>query len=710
MHLPFCPYVCPYCDFAKWPLRESSARAYLEALRAEVANAAPFVARTLFFGGGTPNTYDAATLAELVRPLRDRFAPLGFAETTIEMNPDPDLCTPATFAAYRAAGIDRVSFGVQSFVPSELATLGRRHSPADVERAFSTARAAGIENLSLDLIFGTPGQSDRSWRASLAAAVALEPEHVSTYGLTIEDDTPFAAWYARRPADFATNDLEGDLYASAIDVLTAAGFEHYEISNFARPGRRCAHNENYWANGEYLGLGVGAASYLGGTRSTHTRELERYVAAAGAGAAIPGDAEHLSGPARLGEAAMLALRTAEGVDVGAFAERYGVDFHEFYGPVLTEMRATGTIDATPTHVRLTRRGRFVANDVCGRVRRVRGSVAMSKTILRVLFMLVFAVAGFLLGREAYTHLISLHVASQGWLIALTIGVPTLGAVLGLFVAPIAQSIFEVELDSVEATIERLAPGEAAGGAIGLIVGLVIAFLVKSVLFEFIANAGRSGQYVATVAYIVLSAFAAYLGARVGAKQRIGAGGAPARGGAPLAVQKLIDTSVIVDGRVIEIVESGFLEGPLVLPRFVLQELQLIADSADPLKRTRGRRGLDVLAKLQELTKLDIADVDYHDLSGVDAKLVRMAKDRHAKLVTNDYNLNRVAHVEGVEVLNVNELAGAVKPVVLPGEELHVTIVRDGKEAHQGVGYLDDGTMIVVENGRRLVGEDTDVQV
>jgi uncharacterized protein YacL len=335
---------------------------------------------------------------------------------------------------------------------------------------------------------------------------------------------------------------------------------------------------------------------------------------------------------------------------------------------------------------------------------------MSKALLRVLFMIVFAVAGFLLGREAYTHLISLHVANEAWLMALTIGVPTLGAVAGLFVAPYAQSLFEVELDSVEATIARLSPGEIAGGTIGLIVGLVIAFLVKSVLFEFISNAGRAGQYVATVAYIVLSAFAAYLGARVGARRRIGVPASIALGDGPLAIAKLIDTSVIVDGRVIEIVESGFLEGPLVVPRFVLQELHLIADSADPMKRSRGRRGLDVLARLGELTSLDIAEVDYKDVSGVDAKLVRMARERHAKLVTNDYNLNRVAHVEGVEVLNINELAEAVKPVVLPGEELHVSIVRDGKEAHQGVGYLDDGTMIVVENGRRLIGEDAEVQV
>ncbi len=365
VHLPFCPYVCPYCDFAKWPLRRSSAERYLEALHAEIASAPAFAARTLFFGGGTPNTYDAETLADLVARLRERFAPNGFAETTVEMNPDPELCTPAVFAAYRAAGIDRISFGVQSFVASELATLGRRHAPGDVALAFGHARDAGIENLSLDLIFGTPGQTVASWDASLTSALALAPSHISAYGLTIEDGTPFAAWFAQRPDAFATNDLEADLYARAIDTLVNAGFEHYEISNFARPGRRCAHNANYWANGEYVGLGVGAASYLGGVRSTHTRELDAYVDAAHSGGAIPGDAERLEGAARLGEAAMLALRTAEGVDIAAFAERYGVDFHDFYGPVLTEMRAMGTIDATPAHVRLTRRGRFVANDVCG---------------------------------------------------------------------------------------------------------------------------------------------------------------------------------------------------------------------------------------------------------------------------------------------------------------------------------------------------------
>lgn len=334
---------------------------------------------------------------------------------------------------------------------------------------------------------------------------------------------------------------------------------------------------------------------------------------------------------------------------------------------------------------------------------------MSTTLLRILFAAVFAVTGFLLGHEAFVHLVSLRVSSQIWLIALTILLPVVGAVAGVFVAPFAQALFEHQLADVERTLDGLEPGQIAGGATGLVVGLLVAFLVKGVLLEFASGANKSANYVANVAYIVLSLFAAYLGARVGAKQRM----EPllSRAGAPAAaVAKLIDTSVVIDGRIVEIVQSGFLDGPLVLPRFVLRELQTIADSADGMKRARGRRGLEVLSKLQESVPLEIDERDYSDVHGVDAKLVRLARDRSAKLVTNDYNLNRVAHVEGVAVLNINELAAAVKPVLMPGEDLHVAIVRDGKEPHQGVGYLEDGTMIVVENGRRLIGEDTDVQV
>ncbi len=333
---------------------------------------------------------------------------------------------------------------------------------------------------------------------------------------------------------------------------------------------------------------------------------------------------------------------------------------------------------------------------------------LAAAILRAIFGIVFGVTGFLLGREAYLHLVAPHFADEKLQLVFTLLVPLAGAVLGVLLAPLAQSIFEGELNSIERAIERLAPYELAGGAIGLIAGLVIAFLIRSILFEFISTTGRAGSYVAILLYIVISVFCAYLGARVGSRKIVPM--SLALPGAARNVPKIIDTSVIVDGRIVEILQAGFLEGPFVLPRFILRELQAVADSADTLKRTRGRRGLDVLNRLQELGSLEISERDYDGVREADAKLVRLARELGGKLVTNDYNLNRVAHVEGVDVLNVNELANAVKPIVLPGEELHVQVIRDGKEPNQGVGYLDDGTMIVVENGRRLIGEATDVVV
>ncbi|MBV8372568.1 MAG: PIN domain nuclease [Candidatus Eremiobacteraeota bacterium] len=337
---------------------------------------------------------------------------------------------------------------------------------------------------------------------------------------------------------------------------------------------------------------------------------------------------------------------------------------------------------------------------------------LAGTVLRAAFIVVFGVSGFLLGRDAYVHLFSLHFANEGLQLALLIVSPVVGAIVGAAIAPLAQTLFEGELELAERAMERLSPAEIAGGAVGLIVGLIVAFLIKSIIFEIVSGIGRAGTYVAIVLYLIFAIFAAYLGARVGAKLRIvplpkGVAGNDAADGT-----KVVDTSSIVDGRIVKIVECGFLEGTLVVPRFVLRELQAISDSIDPLKRTRGRRGFDVLSRLQELASVEISERDFDDMApgNVDARLVRLAQELDAKLITNDYNLNRVAHVEGVEVLNVNELADAVKPVVLPGEELHVAVIREGKEMHQGVGYLEDGTMIVVEQGRRLIGEETDVVV
>ncbi|HKU82330.1 MAG TPA: radical SAM family heme chaperone HemW [Candidatus Tumulicola sp.] len=361
VHLPFCPYVCPYCDFAKWPLRETAARRYLEALQAEIDATPARAADTLFLGGGTPNAYDAATIETLLERLRARFG--SFAEATIELN--PELVRDGDFERYRAAGITRLSAGVQSFEPSETAVLQRRHTVADAERVVALGRRAGMKSISLDLMFALPGQTAASWRRSLQRAIALGVDHVSAYGLTVEDGTPFAQWRAREPDAFFDGDREAELYAIAIEELCAAGYEHYEISNFARPGHRCEHNANYWANGEYAGLGVGAASFLGGERRAHTRNLDEYVAAAAAGRPIPSESERLEGPKRAGEAIMLALRTSQGVGLHDFKERYGIDVVRHYAPVVSRFAQAGLLERVGDRMRLTQRGRFLANDVCG---------------------------------------------------------------------------------------------------------------------------------------------------------------------------------------------------------------------------------------------------------------------------------------------------------------------------------------------------------
>jgi oxygen-independent coproporphyrinogen III oxidase len=363
VHLPFCPYICPYCDFAKWPLQRTRAAGYLQALRREIEGTPAQRATTIFFGGGTPNAYDATDVAALTSDLVRRFSLEGSVrEVSIELN--PDLVKNDDVAQYVHAGINRVSIGVQSFEPGEVRTLGRRHSRVDVERAFAQARAAGVASVSIDLMFGVPGQTPASWERSLDAAIALGPDHVSTYGLTIEEGTPYFAWRERSPEAFATQDDEAAMYGMAIERLEAAGFEHYEISNFARPGHACAHNQNYWANGPYLGFGVGAASYREGVRSVHTRVLDDYVTMANAGAIVPAQSEHLEGDAAAGEAIMLALRTAQGVDLRGFKERYGIDVRERFDAVVATFVQAGFLTVDDARMTLTRRGRFLANDVC----------------------------------------------------------------------------------------------------------------------------------------------------------------------------------------------------------------------------------------------------------------------------------------------------------------------------------------------------------
>jgi len=328
--------------------------------------------------------------------------------------------------------------------------------------------------------------------------------------------------------------------------------------------------------------------------------------------------------------------------------------------------------------------------------------------LRIIFGSLLGLVGLLLGREI-SIVIHWHAAIGSTAYEMRfIGLPILGALLGIGVSPFVAKSFERLVSAMEDSIARRNPAEALMGTGGLVVGLIVAFLVRDIFNPFVLLP-RFGQVLSFALYAIITLFFGYVGVRVGLRHRITWWSRGAAYSSDVA-SKLLDTSVIVDGRVLEIVQAGFLDGRLLVPKFVLKELQLIADSADPVKRSRGRRGLEVLNKLRELSRsLEISELDAPERD-VDGKLVTLARTLGAQILTNDYNLNRVARVQGVTVLNINELANALKPVVLPGEEMLVSIVKDGKEQNQGVAYLDDGTMIVVENGRRLVGGEADVLV
>ncbi len=293
-----------------------------------------------------------------------------------------------------------------------------------------------------------------------------------------------------------------------------------------------------------------------------------------------------------------------------------------------------------------------------------------------------------------------------------------GGLIFFILSPLIIRKFTEMGNAVEKQLDNMPMHQVLTSTVGLITGLVIAVLVTQIL-QFVGASIVTTAF-SGIVYVVLGYTGLNIGRRRGKEMQLplveASQGKERRFGFKSAAQagtsKILDTSVIIDGRVFDICKTGFLEGELVIPQFVLAELRHIADSSDALRRNRGRRGLDVLNRIQTELKIAvrIEETDYDDVAEVDVKLLRLARQLNGIVVTNDYNLNKVAGVTGVKVLNINELANAVKPVVLPGEEMTVQIVREGKEPGQGIGYLDDGTMIVVDNARRHVGETIDVVV
>jgi oxygen-independent coproporphyrinogen III oxidase len=361
IHVPFCAYRCGYCDFTLVAKRDDLIDAYLEALAIDLARLdRPREVDTLFFGGGTPTHLAAPQLERLMSLARGWFPPAAGAEICVEANPAG--LDDAKVAVLADAGVNRVSLGVQSFDDGVLKLLERDHRGEEVAGVVERVRRR-IPNISLDLIFGVPGQGVELWRTTLATSLALEPTHVSTYGLTFEKGTSFQTRLDKGLLSRCDEEIERQMYAIAIDELPRAGFEQYELSNFARPGFRCLHNEVYWAGRPFFGFGPGAARYAGGRREMNHRSVTTWINRVLAGHSPIAEAEELSPEGRARELIMLNLRRCDGLDLAQFREQTGFDFHQLAGEALPRHVRQGLLEECDGHVRLSRDGRFLADTV-----------------------------------------------------------------------------------------------------------------------------------------------------------------------------------------------------------------------------------------------------------------------------------------------------------------------------------------------------------
>lgn len=352
VHIPFCYRICPYCAFYKHTPGRLANRAFVDAILMEAERRAPsgFAPSTVYFGGGTPSLLSQTLLDRLMRGLADRMDLSGVEEWTLEAN-------PATFdrkkaSLMRECGANRISLGVQSFSPDILATLGRDHSPDQAISAFTTLRDAGFENISIDLMFSIPGQDAALWQADLEQAVALGPEHFSAYNLTYEEDTEFLQRHRRGELD-SDEDRDATLFYHAMDFLEAAGYSHYEISNYARPGYESRHNYAYWRGEEYLGLGPSAVTTLGGQRCKTLPDTAGYVRAISAGLDTQVEIEQLSDEDERLESLAMRLRTREGVPIALLGTADPVE----------SLIEQGLIEIRGDNIMLTRHGKALADPI-----------------------------------------------------------------------------------------------------------------------------------------------------------------------------------------------------------------------------------------------------------------------------------------------------------------------------------------------------------
>ncbi|MFO0847456.1 MAG: radical SAM family heme chaperone HemW [Gemmataceae bacterium] len=363
VHVPFCGHHCGYCDFAVTAGQDHLIDLYLESLAEEMRTNGPAAVETLFIGGGTPTYLSAAQLARLLDTITRWMTPETggrYLEFSIESTPESLDAEKARVLA--DFGVNRVSVGVQSFQAHTLAALDRRHGVEQIGRAVDAVRRF-VPAVSFDLIFAAPGQSPAEWQADLAAALRFEPDHLSTYGLTYEKGTPLWKERAKGRVSPVPESDELAMYLHAIDALSEAGFEHYEISNFAKPGRRSVHNMRYWANEAYHGFGVGAARYVSGSRELNVRDTKLYIQRVLAGESPTFQAERLGERDRAFETVATQLRRADGIDRPRFAEQTGTALDELLGDRLAGTVAAGLLSDNGVSVRLTRQGKCVADGI-----------------------------------------------------------------------------------------------------------------------------------------------------------------------------------------------------------------------------------------------------------------------------------------------------------------------------------------------------------
>ena len=363
VHIPFCVQKCNYCDFLSFSADEKKKRQYIDALVREMKSwrekISDYEVDTIFIGGGTPSVLSVTDMDSLFQGISDCFTRSQKTEFTVECN--PGTVDEEKLSLYRQAGVNRLSFGMQSTMDEELHQLGRIHNYKQFLGSYELARRVGFDNVNVDIMSAVPKQTLMSYETTLHRVTKLAPEHISSYSLIIEEGTPFYEWYRESPP--VDEDTDRRMYECTEEILSAAGYSRYEISNYAKPGRECRHNIKYWRRFEYLGLGLGASSQMGNCRFSNVRDLASYMDSVQSGEILAEEREELSSADEKAEFMYLGLRMMQGISEKEFEENFGENLMECYGEEINRCERQGLLECQGDRIFLTKRGIDVSNRV-----------------------------------------------------------------------------------------------------------------------------------------------------------------------------------------------------------------------------------------------------------------------------------------------------------------------------------------------------------